>query len=58
MFCVVVNVLTTDHFVVFLSGTPTNNRPAELHAQIDALRPNEFMSFTNYTVRYVPSLFI
>lgn len=36
---------------IFLSGTPTNNRPAELHAQIDALRPGEFMSFTQYTVR-------
>merc|ERR1719295_70429 len=37
---------------VFLSGTPTSNRPAELHTQIDALRPGEFMSFTKYTLRY------
>ena len=37
---------------ILLSGTPTNNRPSELHTQIDALRPNEFMSFKNYSIRY------
>ena len=36
---------------ILLSGTPTNNRPNELHTQIDSLRPNEFMSYKNYCVR-------
>jgi len=37
---------------LLLSGTPTNNRPNELHSQISALRPNEFMSYKGYTERY------
>ena len=37
--------------VILLSGTPTNNRPSELHSQIDALRPNEFMSYNKYCIR-------
>jgi len=37
---------------LLLSGTPTNNRPSELHTQIDALRPNEFMSYKKFTLRY------
>eukprot|EP00483_Globobulimina_turgida_P004004 UN04012 len=39
-------------YCLLLSGTPTNNRPSELWTQIDALRSNEFMSFTKYTIRY------
>ena len=37
---------------ILLSGTPTNNRPSEIYTQIDALRPNEFMSFKQFTIRY------
>jgi len=34
---------------LLLSGTPSSNRPAELHTQIDALRPKEFMGFKEFT---------
>ncbi|ETO18059.1 hypothetical protein RFI_19236, partial [Reticulomyxa filosa] len=37
---------------LLLSGTPTNNRPAELFTQIDALRPSEFMDYHHFTSRY------
>jgi len=37
---------------ILLSGTPMNNRPAELHPQINALRPREFMGWKPFTIRY------
>lgn len=37
---------------ILLSGTPTNNRPSELWTQINALLPNYFGNWKEYTKRY------
>ncbi|ETO19016.1 DEXH-box helicase [Reticulomyxa filosa] len=49
---VILPLIKSAQKVILLSGTPTNNRPMELFTQIDGLRPGEFMSFKDFTVRY------
>lgn len=38
---------------LLLSGTPALGRPEELYAQLDAVRPGEFGSFTAFTKQWV-----
>jgi len=49
---VITRILRQAKRCFLLSGTPMNNRPAELHSQIDSLRPGEFMRRRKFSVRY------
>jgi len=49
---VITRILRQAKRCFLLSGTPMNNRPAELHSQIDSLRPGEFMKKKKFSIRY------
>jgi len=49
---VVIPLLQKAKVALLLSGTPATNRPKELYSQLNALLPNLFRSYDNFTERY------